>query len=157
MLFVQHNIPIGCQTLILDYPQYKEIKPVGSSFPYVGPLVPALAERRDCTLYIHYVQLHQGIDILPHIFDIHINDILCFSCIKPPRSVVFLPPISSKVRHREETIRNCLNKPFEENDSIHRTYFASRLCWTIQFMQYMLWLKEKTAKSNHIPSLLTRK
>lgn len=43
---------------------------------------------------------------------------------------------------RAETIRNCLNKPSAGNDSIHGTSFASVLCWTVQLIQYKLWLKD---------------
>lgn len=66
------NACIHCSLLHKQYPQWlpdtnsrlptileEKKKPPGGSFPYVGPLVPAQAESKDFTLYIHCVQLHQ--------------------------------------------------------------------------------------------------
>lgn len=48
--FVRTGFPIGHQTLIVHKPQYKEMMPEGSSFPYVCLQVPALSESGDGAL-----------------------------------------------------------------------------------------------------------
>jgi len=74
-------------------------------------LVLLLTENGDYTLPCKFIACSstRDMNVLPSIFDIHLNDILYFIFVKSPRFTIFGFPISPEERDRKASMRNCLN------------------------------------------------